>query len=443
MPLKFVGVFLPSNSLYFKETQKERIGSRRYLKTASKEKNWISASSKRKHPLVTLQRTSSLFTRKTFGQKFWRLCNMLAEETAGIIKREHPLEVGENLNAQWLETDAKMLGQKFVPKTIEDYAKTFAYVSSRFLKRPIPYNSFPDYVVTKKLGEGTYGAVYLLVHKKTGQKFALKLFDVVLDWGDLDGVSTEGVEAAAKRYREEIGDVFHDKWDVEYGLSDENAFIEIDSAETPTNLLMESYGYGVTSMGYNIYVYSLLEFIEGSSVTKLISCGEETGWRPTQEQFEKFAYVLFHGLCQLHSAGLAHLDINPNNIIFTGKELKLVDYGFSCVFNKPCYWSQSTVNPPEFTESAEEITKQTAFAVDVWCAAYSILAILTIEQDEGFAPPIRDFRPLVLQNLSRRINIAKEKYKLPQLFLESLSVDPKKRPRACDVYEEFRKIVKG
>ncbi|BAU80178.1 serine/threonine protein kinase [Tokyovirus A1] len=366
---------------------------------------------------------------------------MLVEETKGLIRREHPLEGGENVNAQWLVWEARKLGQRVAPISNADYAKTFAFVSSRALKRNISYNDFSGYVVRKKLGEGTYGAVYLVEKKNTGKKYALKLFDVEFDWNELADVSTRGMEAAAKRYRDYFGETFFQKWEGEYGLSDEDAFIEINAAETPTNLLMASYGYGVTSTEHQVYVYSLLEFVEGTSLTKLIFCGEETGWTPTQEQFEKLSYVLFHGLCQLHTANLAHLDINPNNIMFTGKELKLVDYGFSCVFSKPCYWSQSTVNPPEFTMYAKQKTKEEAFAVDVWCAAYSILAVLTIEQNEGFAPPIRDFRPLVLQNLSRRISLAKGKYKLPQIFLDALSVDPKARPRACSVYEAFRKIL--
>lgn len=366
---------------------------------------------------------------------------MLIEETKGIINREEPLQSDENLNAQWIASEAKTLGQKMVPKTIEEYAKSFAFISSRALRRAIPYNDFSGYVVIKKLGEGTYGAVYLIKEKKSGHLFALKLFDVELDWEDLPRNPNESVEDAAKRYREGIGEIFHDKWETEYGLSDEDAFVEIDDAEGETDLLMESYGYGVTSINDKIYVYSLLEFIEGTSLTKLISCGEETGWRASQKQFEKLTYVLFHGLCQLHEVGLAHLDINPNNIIFTGKQLKLVDYGFSCVFSKPCYWSQSTVNPPEFTEFAEEKTKEEAFAVDVWCAAYSILAVLTIEPDTGFAPFFRDHLPMILQNLSWRISSAKEKYELPQIFLDALDVDPKKRPQACAVSDAFRKIL--
>nr|WRK65178.1 serine/threonine protein kinase [Marseillevirus futianmevirus] len=366
---------------------------------------------------------------------------MLVEERKGIIDREHPLTSGEEFKAQWLAYDAKYVGWKDPVVTTRDYAEVLARIATHILDKKIVYNDFDGYVVTKKLGEGTYGAVYLLEHKKTGQKYALKLFDVFLDMEDFPEEDKIGKETAVKLYRDNITDFFYDKWEGEYGLLDENAFLELSASEQATDLLMESYGYGITSTKDDIFVYSLLEFIEGTTLTKLISCGEETGWRASQEQFEKLTYVLFHGLCQLHEANLAHLDINPNNIIFTGKQLKLIDYGFSCVLSKPCYWSQSTVNPPEFTEFSEERTAQEAKAVDVWCAAYSILAVLTIEPDEGFAPPIRDFRPLVLQNLSRRIDLAKEKYQLPQIFLDCLSVDPKKRPDSCDVYWAFKKIL--
>ena len=173
-----------------------------------------------------------------------------------------------------------------------------------------------------------------------------------------------------------------------------------------------------------------MELIKGASITKLLSCEVETGWRPKPETFDKFCKLLFEAIALLHSRYYVHLDISPNNIIFTGDKIKLIDFGFSC-YDKPekiiCEYSASTLNPPENYGWADGdwFSKSSLEERDIWSAAACCLLIYTGTQ--------HDFS---WKDSTDTINLLKEKTdkNFPPILRDALSKEPGKRPTAMEVY---------
>ncbi|AHA46036.1 putative serine/threonine protein kinase [Insectomime virus] len=370
---------------------------------------------------------------------------MLQEVQPNII--EIPIPGFPRIGSEWLEWKAKKLGIPYKTNTTDELAILFTNVSSAVLKDDlIKHSKLEGWIVHKKLGQGSYGAVYK-VTDPTGKVFALKFFPVSIapDFypEDFDG-SPGGLEASVASldgiYSKKT---LPDYWNVSLGLGEEKALKVIQDSRGSTDLLMQSYAYGVTSFEDGIFAFAVIEFIEGTSLTELIRCARETGWRASQKIFEKFASILFHGVSQLHAIGLAHLDINPNNIMFTGTKLKLVDFGFACIFGKgnKCTWSQSTINPPEFTFDVSRKTMMQAEAIDVWCTAYTILCLLTITDKVEYCQEDREDRAQNKKDIERRLKLAKERYKLPPMFLRALDDTPMKRPRAYEIYREFDRLL--
>ena len=69
-----------------------------------------------------------------------------------------------------------------------------------------------------------------------------------------------------------------------------------------------------------------MEYIEGLPLDEYI---EEHGTM-TEEEAGKFLLMLIKAIHSLHSKGIAHRDIKPQNILITDdKKLKLIDFNIS------------------------------------------------------------------------------------------------------------------
>ena len=150
------------------------------------------------------------------------------------------------------------------------------------------------YHITKKLGEGGMGQVYLAEHVKMGRRCAVKIMSAGLI-NDPDSVSRFNREAA-------------------------NA-----SRITHPNVCA-IYDFGETREGL---IYLAMEFIEGKSLTALL---EETGPMP----LPRAAHILQQSADALqaaHDMGIVHRDLKPDNIMVIasrGKDVvKVVDFGIA------------------------------------------------------------------------------------------------------------------
>ena len=150
------------------------------------------------------------------------------------------------------------------------------------------------YHVTKKLGEGGMGAVYLAEHVKMGRKSAIKVMSASMSQ-DADAVS---------RFNREANNASR--------IQHPNICAIYDFGETPDGLM-----------------YLAMEFIEGHSLNEILKkSGPMTLQRATHilRQTAEALHVA-------HEGGIVHRDLKPDNIMIAqqgGKDLvKVVDFGIA------------------------------------------------------------------------------------------------------------------
>ncbi|HEU4570406.1 MAG TPA: serine/threonine-protein kinase [Gemmatimonadales bacterium] len=150
------------------------------------------------------------------------------------------------------------------------------------------------YHVTKKLGEGGMGAVYLAEHVKMGRKSAIKVMSASMSH-DPDAVS---------RFNREANNASR--------INHPNICAIYDFGETPDGL-----------------IYLAMEFIEGDSLNGILKkSGPMTLQRATP-----ILRQTAEALKVAHDAGIVHRDLKPDNIMIArmgGKDVvKVVDFGIA------------------------------------------------------------------------------------------------------------------
>jgi eukaryotic-like serine/threonine-protein kinase len=150
------------------------------------------------------------------------------------------------------------------------------------------------YHITKKLGEGGMGQVYLAEHVKMGRLCAIKIM-MPGTMSDPDAISRFNREAAnASR------------------ISHPNVCAIYDFGETPDGL-----------------IYLAMEFIEGRSLTDLLA---EAGTLPLARAATMIQQTA-EALQVAHDLGIVHRDLKPDNIMVVttrGKDtVKVVDFGIA------------------------------------------------------------------------------------------------------------------
>jgi serine/threonine protein kinase len=150
------------------------------------------------------------------------------------------------------------------------------------------------YHITRKLGEGGMGQVYLAEHVKMGRRCAIKIM-MPGTMSDPDAISRFNREAAnASR------------------ISHPNVCAIYDFGETPDGL-----------------IYLAMEFIEGRSLTDLLA---EAGTLPLARAATMIQQTA-EALQVAHDLGIVHRDLKPDNImVSTAREkdiVKVVDFGIA------------------------------------------------------------------------------------------------------------------
>ncbi len=151
------------------------------------------------------------------------------------------------------------------------------------------------YHITKKLGEGGMGTVYLAEHVKMGRKSALKVMNPGMN-SDPDAIARFNREASnASR------------------LSHPNICGIYDFGETPDGL-----------------IYLAMEFIEGQALTELI----EADGSLAPARAGRIVHQTADALQVAHDAGIVHRDLKPDNIMVARNRdgsdvVKVVDFGIA------------------------------------------------------------------------------------------------------------------
>jgi serine/threonine protein kinase len=254
-----------------------------------------------------------------------------------------------------------------------------------------PGISYFSFDIDRQLGRGSFGLVYLVKHKESGQQYAMK----ALNKDSL--VRHQHIKYAIRESsilrRASHPFIIRMKW----------------SFQTPRSL------------------YMILEYCPNGSLLDLLhqvtSLPEDT----TQTYLAQLLLAIEH----LHSLGIVYRDLKPENILFDAKwHLKLIDFGLSKDGIRDGQLTNSFCGSPAYL-SPEMLNKRgVSKAADVYglgCILYECLV--------GYPP----FYSETISELFYRIR--NETLKIPSnisqtaqdLILKLLSRDPQERPSLAEV----------
>jgi len=206
-------------------------------------------------------------------------------------------------------------------------------------------NPEDDYVLLDKIGEGSFGEVYLAQHKATKKNVAIKVIDLEASEDELD--------------------------DIQYEIR----FL----SECKSPYTVEYFG----SFLKNNELYIVMEYLAGGSVAEQLNAGAIT-----ETQVSVIVREVLKGLSYLHSDGRIHRDIKAANILlsFDGA-VKLADFGVSGHLNGPM--KRYTIVGSPYWMAPEVITEAgTDQKADIWS-----LGITCIEMTKG-VPPYAELPPM-------------------------------------------------
>ncbi|ALH06811.1 putative serine/threonine protein kinase [Port-miou virus] len=274
-------------------------------------------------------------------------------------------------------------------------------VVARYGQNWARFNDMKEFEFLEKLGEGSYGHVYKIRHKN-GRIYALKLFDISFVPTQVPG-----------------------QWDVttlyEFCIGRREAVFLLEATlEQKTKHIPKFYDFGFCIINGKSRSYILLEFIEG---THLFGASVQD-----QDAFDSLTEQTFQALKDIHSFGYAHCDISPPNLMLTNEgTLKIIDFGTVSNEDDAPDYVMGSINPPEnFGRRIPDI--EDLFAVDVWCAAYTLLLAARGRATKNILPHEKTLTEC-LDDLTTLIKEAEEKVKIPMVIYESLSLNRFERPR--------------
>ncbi len=152
-------------------------------------------------------------------------------------------------------------------------------------KRDPPRPEVPGYEIERQLGAGSYGEVWLAIHKNTGRKVAIKFFSRFkgLDWPLLKREVGKLVEVVGER---RVVHLLHVGWD----------------ADPP---------------------YYVMEFLPGGSLADRLT-GRTLPVRDTVGVVREVAEALVY----LHGKAILHCDLKPANVLLDDHgQIRLADFG--------------------------------------------------------------------------------------------------------------------
>jgi len=155
-----------------------------------------------------------------------------------------------------------------------------------------PGQSVGDYRVEKLLGSGTFGVVYKVT--KNQKPYALKLLKL---W-----------EIVYKNQKESIGERF---------------LYEFHAAQTKSEYLVKSHEFGEI----NNNPFFIMDFMKNGDIRNRIGSLK-------MEDIIFIGYDTLKGLRDLHSVGIIHRDIKPDNVLIADNgKATLTDFGISAFVN--------------------------------------------------------------------------------------------------------------
>ncbi len=320
-------------------------------------------------------------------------------------RKDVTAEAGPYVTGGYLCLDCRELAQEQVVDPMEILQAMFREAR---LEKESDLN-IPDYEMVKQLGRGGMGAVYLVRHKPTGKKSALK---IMLPKAELM------IKNKIKFQRE----------------------IEIMKKLGQHPYIVDFYNAGEVN---DIY-YFLMEFCEGGSAGDLAA---SSGGKLDLATAGRIMVQSLEGLAFAHGEGYVHRDLKPPNILLSSRTpdgvAKIADMGLAKDFTQAGY---SGITGKEYAGTLpfmprEQISDFKSFkpVSDVWSMGATIYNLLTDRFPREFSKdvdpvmcilkndviPIERVIPTIPHRVAEVINISLEdnvvnRYQSAQDFKQAL-----------------------
>ena len=197
-----------------------------------------------------------------------------------------------------------------------------------------------DYIIGRQIGEGAYAVVKDGVNRKTGEKVAIKVYDVKRLKG---GHKAKAVEREIKLLKK---------------MSHENVVGFFEAFRTVN------------------HIYVVMEYISGMNLRAYIRGKDKK--RLSEEEAKDLFNQLLEGIAYCHRLEIAHRDIKLENLLVEqGGTLKIIDFGFSTCFpssqkmkifcGTPSYMAPEIVAKREYSGPP----------ADIWAMGVLLYATLT------------------------------------------------------------------
>lgn len=195
------------------------------------------------------------------------------------------------------------------------------------------YKLINKYKVVRELGKGSFGEVYLCTDEETGAQYAMKMLNRPKDqWNDDSSSSIKQEIAIMKR------------------LKHQNIVSLIEVIDDPTQRK----------------IFLIQEFMEGGP---LMDDCENCDILPVPLARKYFRDIL-RGVCYLHSEGIIHRDIKPQNMLLSGDgTVKIADFGaavFTLGMAKVAYGGTPAFMAPELFQTGTTIDFSKSEGIDIF-----------------------------------------------------------------------------
>ncbi|CAI2386533.1 unnamed protein product [Moneuplotes crassus] len=312
------------------------------------------------------------------------------------VKEESDLDIGD-LKLISTGSPTMTIKRPNLKLTLKHLGKSKTNTKSGFNKITSKYE------VGKNIGTGTYSSVKLATEKDTGRKVAIKV-----------SKRTNSREMAKKEY------------DTLKSLDQKTIIQPIEFIEN--DLKDES--------------YLVLEYFAGMTLDKYI---EEYG-HLNEDETANIAQTLSNCLSYLHSKGIAHRDIKPQNILINDdKEIKLIDFNISKEGKSKCtdeekltkfsriFYTQ--ISSPLYAAPEIKGDKLYTESVDIWGLGIILFTCLFGKMSDSKEPICFKDNTNNIEDLIQSSTL--ENAWLQQMLLDCLNDDQDLRPSSEELLEYF------
>ncbi|CAK57191.1 unnamed protein product (macronuclear) [Paramecium tetraurelia] len=249
-----------------------------------------------------------------------------------------------------------------------------------------------NYELGEKLGEGAHAIVHKAIRKCDNQEFAVKIFR---------SSDPEIIASIRKTY-------------------------QIGSMLQHPNLIKVKELYINQQNGYSYQIMELCQYPNLESQINNLNLNE----------IKTVMRELLNGILYMHKQKICHRDIKPDNILFDGQNVKLLDFGVSKKFYvKQHHIDMWTPTGTQFYCAPEIYTKVSyTYKVDIWSVGVILYQLLTKElpfQDETAHGTIELICKAQFKDHPALDKVSKD------LLSRLLWIDPKKRFNADEALKHL------